>query len=148
MRIFILSIMFFAVSCTNSNTAKETTSGSSAVHSDNEWPKMYIELGLPQYNAGKIVSSEKKHGDMRNEEIIILDTNEKPPQIREFYETEMAKLGWTKTPAAGGFSGLSENDYYAAMFIKGKNKLYINAKQTPSVTSRINISLSEYYNNH
>jgi len=129
------------------NSSAKAEASEAGAHADNMWPKNYTRLNLPQYNKGKIVSSEKKAGDMKTEEIIIIDTNEKPPQIRAFYHQKMIDLGWKEVNYGPSLEGLSEEDIYAVMFTKGASRIVINAKRTPSVSSRIYISLSDYFDN-
>lgn len=142
-------LLLFA--CNNPASKKDSSLNSETVsedvHADNQWPKIYTRLNLPQYNKGKIVSSEKKPGDMKTEEVIIIDTNEKPPQIKAFYHQKLIDLGWKQVDYGPSLAGLSEDDIYAVMFTKGSARIVINAKRTPSVSSRINISLSEYFDN-
>lgn len=142
-------LLLFGCNSPNQNEKNPSNNEIAAkgAHTDNQWPKNYTRLNLPQYNKGKIVSSEKKPGDMKTEEIIIIDTNEKPPQIKAFFHQKMIDLGWKEVDYGPSLDGLSEEDIYAVMFTKGAARIVINAKRTPSVSSRIYISLSDYFDN-
>ncbi|GLR16260.1 hypothetical protein [Portibacter lacus] len=143
MRAFLITSVFFiylfSVSCNNSGEAKIDTSAFDAAY-----PEMWTELGLPQYRRGTLKGVEGINEGVKTIHSFTIESDDPPSFLREFFQPNIKDLGWKDLQARRRISDIHEDDLYFASYVKGKNKLEINASALPQGGSKTKIKLSVF----
>lgn len=139
--LFLFALCTLTISCNSNNGGSASTKNDGF---ESAYPKMYTDLGLPQYRRGTLESVTGGDEGVKTKHLIQISTEDGPLEIQKFIEPAMKDLGWRDTNARRRLSDIAPEDLYYAKFIKGLNKFDVNAATTPSGKTKLKITLSTF----
>lgn len=136
-----LSVLFLALlmgSCKNEASSADTKAF------DDAYPAMYSDLNLPEYRRGILSSVATKDEGLKTVHTIIIDSDDTPSYVRDFYHPNITKLGWRDLESGKRLKDIDTRDLYFTSYVKGKNKVAINSSARPQGGSKTKITLSVF----
>jgi len=111
------------------------------------YPKMYTDLGLPQYRRGTLKHVTGKDEGVKDVHTFTIDSDDPPSYLRDFFAPHMQELGWRDLKARKRLSDIHEDDLYFGSYVKGKNKFEVSSSSVPTGGSKTRISLIVFTSN-
>jgi hypothetical protein len=95
-------ILFIVAGCSSPSATPSGTGGTEtpgvAKQSESttlSYPELYTSANLPQYANAKLTDTGRQTSSLRDGLRLSLETDDDVQTVAKFFETEMAKLGWT-----------------------------------------------------
>jgi len=136
-----LSVLFLALlmsSCKNADSKVDTSAFDAA------YPAMYSDLNLPEYRRGTLTRTSTTDEGLKTVHTIVIDSDDNPEYVREFYHPNIIKLGWRDLESGKRLTTIDKSDLYFTKYVKGKNKIDINSSARPQGGSKTKIVLSVF----
>lgn len=154
----IFSIGF--ISCSSDSTAEGTTAVTAPetptkVPDDiakkkkelsTEYPTVYKEMSLPQLPEGTIMRASPVDAQIEKNVTITIKTEKTASSVKEYFNTEMDKLGWEKTDIKmQSNEKISKifKDRIATSFTKEGTTLFLSANQRIDGETYVNLRLKK-----
>ena len=140
-RFFVLLLIIGLASCGDKTPAVSDDGFDAA------YPKMYTDLGLPQYRRGTLKHVTGKDEGVKDVHTFTIDSDDPPSFLRDFFAPHLKEQGWKDLRARRKLSDIHEDDLYFGSYVKGKNKFEVSSSSVPTGGSKTRISLIVFTSN-
>lgn len=144
---FLFLALTLALSSCKDNAHGAGSSSNTAAF-DAAYPAVWSDLNLPEFRRGTLDGVTGKTEGVKTTHSVVITTDDSPIYVREFIEPAMEDLGWRSLQARKRLSkDISDDDLFFAAYVKGTNKLDINASVLPTGKTKIKIALAVFGSN-